>query len=130
MRLLLDTCAIIWAISQPEKLTAQVISSLEMEDSKVFFSVISSAEIACAVSRGRLKIKGHWKTWFNHYTTLNGWTPIEIDLAVIQEAYSLPEGFHADPADRIITASARLFNCSVITADMKILDYPHVQSIW
>lgn len=116
MRVILDTCVCIWAISDPAKLTAPAEKILKSEDTEVFVSVISSAGIACAVARGRLKIRGHWKTWFNHFTFLNGWNLVDIDIAVIQEAYSLPEGFHADPADRIITASARLFQCPVITA--------------
>ena len=35
----------------------------------------------------------------------------------MEEAYSLPETFHADPADRIITATARLKNYTLLTAD-------------
>ncbi len=48
----------------------------------------------------------------------------------MEEAYSLPESFHADPADRIITATARLKNYTLLTADRKILSYPHVNAIW
>ena len=48
----------------------------------------------------------------------------------MEEAYSLPEAFHADPADRILTATARLRNCALLTADKKLLDYPHVTTLW
>ena len=48
----------------------------------------------------------------------------------MEEAYSLPDSFHADPADRIIAATARLENYTILTADKKILDYPHVNSAW
>jgi PIN domain nuclease of toxin-antitoxin system len=48
----------------------------------------------------------------------------------MEEAYSLPETFHADPADRIITATARLKKYTLLTADRKILSYPHVNAIW
>jgi len=60
---------------------------------------------------------------------VNGWTCIPIDLPVMQEAYSLPEPFHSDPADRIIVATARVHRCRVVTGDPKILNYPHVQSL-
>jgi len=40
------------------------------------------------------------------------------------------ESFHRDPADRIVTATARLKNCILLTADRKILDYPHVNALW
>lgn len=48
----------------------------------------------------------------------------------MEEAYSLPESFHPDPADRIIAATARIRSYSILTADQKILNYPHVESIW
>jgi len=48
----------------------------------------------------------------------------------MEEVYSLPDTFHADPADRIITATARLNGCTILTADKKILAYPHVNSVW
>lgn len=48
----------------------------------------------------------------------------------MEEAYCLPDAFHDDPADRIITATARLNHYTILTADKKILAYPHVESIW
>jgi PIN domain nuclease of toxin-antitoxin system len=48
----------------------------------------------------------------------------------MEEAYSLPETFHRDPADRIVVATARALNAPVVTADEKILGYPHVDTIW
>jgi PIN domain nuclease of toxin-antitoxin system len=72
----------------------------------------------------------HWKLWFNYYLELNGWQIKDIDLTVIQEAYSLPDSFHPDPVDRIITATARIHDLALLTADSKILSYPHVKTIW
>lgn len=55
---------------------------------------------------------------------------MDIDLETVQEAFSLPGDFHRDPADRLIAATARLNHMHVLTADNKILDYPHVRSLW
>lgn len=130
MNLLLDTCCIIWAISDPDSLSDSASELLCGNDSVIFVSPISAAEIACAVDRGRLTLDQHWKIWFRHYLTLNQWELVDIDLKTIEEAYSLPDNFHADPVDRIITATARLNNYTLITADRKILDYPHVTTVW
>jgi len=35
-----------------------------------------------------------------------------------------------DPADRIITATAMTMGLPLVTSDNKIIDYPHVQTIW
>ncbi|MDE0838446.1 MAG: PIN domain-containing protein, partial [Kiritimatiellae bacterium] len=58
----------------------------------------------------------------------NAWGVLDIDLETVEEAFSLPGEFHRDPADRFIVAAARLNRLVVLTADRKILDYPHVQS--
>ena len=130
MKLLLDTCCIIWSISKPEVISQTAKALLTADDSEIHVSVISVAEIACAVDRGRIIIDRHWKKWFRHYIDLNDWQVDSIDLDIMEEAYSLPESFHADPADRIITATSRLKNYSLLTADRKILSYPHVNAIW
>ncbi|WP_248277766.1 hypothetical protein [Brasilonema sp. UFV-L1] len=42
----------------------------------------------------------------------------------------LPGDFHKDPADRILVAIARRYGIPLVTCDIKIIDYPHVQTIW
>ena len=129
MRLILDTCAILWAVSDPDRLTLHAQKLLSLESSEVIVSPISCAEIACGVARGRFSLDRHWKIWFRFFTESNGWRIEPIDLDIAEEAYSLPDEFHADPADRIIVATARKLSATVVTADRKILDYPHVNSI-
>ncbi len=130
MHVLLDTCALIWAISEPDAMTDRAREVLTAPETSVLLSPISCAEVACAVERGRLELDRHWKLWFRHFVELNAWHSVDIDLAIIEEAYSLPEPFHRDPADRILVATARVMSCAVLTADRKILDYPHVETIW
>ncbi len=48
---------------------------------------------------------------------------------ISEEAYSLPKPFHADTVDRLLVASARIHELSLITGDEKILLYPHVRTI-
>ena len=130
MKILLDTCAIIWTVSCPEHLTETARSAISSKSTEMFVSPISCAEIACLSERRRIELDRHWKTWFNHFVELNGWTVVPIDLKIVQEAYSLPGQFHDDPADRIIVATARSNEFHVVTSDRKILDYPYVKTIW
>ena len=39
------------------------------------------------------------------------------------ESSHLPGEFHADPADRILVATARRLDATLITADRKIIEY-------
>jgi PIN domain nuclease of toxin-antitoxin system len=130
MKILVDTCAIVWAIADPKLLSKAAKKQLLDPDNTIYYSPISAAEIACAVMRGRLKLDRHWKLWFRHFTGANGWDPIDIDLPIVEEAYSLADKFHGDPTDRILVATSRMYSCHLITADKKILAYPHVESIW
>jgi len=50
--------------------------------------------------------------------------PLTPDIAI--ESTRLPDPFHKDPADRILVATARVLNLSVLTEDRKILAYAHV----
>jgi len=129
MKVLLDTCAIIWSVSAPEKLTKEAVKTLEDKSTDVFVSPISCAEIACLQEKGRIELDRHWKSWFDHFVQLNGWHVIDITLPIIQEAFALPPPFHADPADRIITATARHMQLKLITGDRKIVDYPFVDTL-
>lgn len=130
MKLLLDTCAIIWAVSEEARLPQKTSAALTAPEAELFVSPISTAEIACACENGKLKLDRHWKRWFRHFIELNDWEIIPIDLDIIEEAYSLPSPFHRDPADRIIVATARRRGLAVVTADEKILAYPHVDTVW
>lgn len=130
MKVLLDTCTFIWAISKPDQLTDRVRDLLIDPGTNVHFSPITCAEIACLCDRGRLIIPMHWKRWFDHYVRENAWSAVDITLPVIQDAFALPGSFHADPADRIIVATTRCHGMSLITADKKLLEYPFVETIW
>jgi len=130
MKVLLDTCALLYAVSEEDRLSVVAKEVLTADDTEVFISPISCAEIACLSERERIMLDRHWKPWFNHFVSLNGWEILSIDLKVVQEAFSLPGAFHPDPADRILTATARIFDLSILTEDRKLLDYPHVNTVW
>ncbi|MCE9613281.1 MAG: type II toxin-antitoxin system VapC family toxin [Lentisphaerae bacterium] len=130
MNVLLDTCTVIWSASEPDCLSEPARNVLRARDTAVYVSPISCAELCCLQDRKRIAIQGHWKTWFNRCLDDNQWRVLDITLAVLMEAYSLPETFHRDPADRILVGTARLHDLRVVTADRRILDYPHVKTLW
>lgn len=130
MTVVLDTCAIVWAVSEPERLPVRAARLLVATDTEVYVSAISCAEIACVAERGRLELDRHWRRWFRRHVKSNGWTVLPVELESVEEAYALPGPFHRDPADRIIVAEARRLSAPVVTADARILDYPHVETVW
>jgi len=55
---------------------------------------------------------------------------IPVDNSVAVKSVNLPQPLHSDPADRIIIATAISSGVPLVTRDEKILNYPHVQTIW
>jgi len=51
--------------------------------------------------------------------------PLSPEVAV--GSIQLPGPFHRDPADQLIVATARLYDCSLVTLDRMIRAYPHVR---
>lgn len=129
MKLLLDTCALLHFSVQPERLSEEALAAIGEPAAEIWTSVISIAELACLVERGRLRLGSHWKTWFRTLLRTNGWNPLPITAEIIEEAWSLPEPIHRDPADRVLIASARVHRMTLVTTDTLILDYPHVPSL-
>ena len=49
---------------------------------------------------------------------------------VATAATTLPELFHPDPVDRVLVAQAGALGVPPVTADSKIRNDPHVQTLW
>ena len=90
---------------------------------------ISLIEIARLVSVGRIILPVPIQEWFEISLAQEGVMLIPITPEIAIDAQSLPGSFHKDPADRIIVATARISDCSVVTVDKKILNYPYVKVI-
>ena len=129
MKILIDTCTILFCELNPKVLSEKVKKLLTSPKSEIFFSAISVAEIACGYQK-RFKLKEHWRPWLTGVIRENGWNIIPIDYDMMVEAYSLPEPFHRDPADRVIVATARIHRMDLLTNDRLIRGYPHVGTVW
>ncbi len=55
---------------------------------------------------------------------------MELTPDIAMEACNLPGSFHEDPADRIIVATARINNMTLISKDKKIIECPLVNAVW
>lgn len=129
MKLLLDTCAILHFSAAPERLSPAILSGMTAADTEVWCSVISIGEIACLQERGRIEIDGHWKIWFRTLLEVNGWNLAPITGEIAEEAWSLPDPIHRNPADRILIATSRIRRMPLVTTDQLILNYPHCETM-
>ena len=128
MRVLLDSCAILFH-AEKTRLSDAAFDLIDAPQSEVHISAISAAELACLQANKRILLNEHWRTWLRRQIASNSWIVIPAALEIIEEAYLLPEPIHRDPADRILIASARLQDMTIVTTDRLILKYPHVKSL-
>lgn len=126
MKLLLDTHALIWSQESPELLGEVAHSAVADAGTELYVSPVSSLEIARLAWGGRLTLAGRTETWIGEAMAALLAETVELSHAIAAGAYELPGEFHRDPADRMLVAAARVHDLTVLTADDRILAYPHV----
>ena len=89
-------------------------------------SVISCWEVAKLVEKGRLTLQQPVGEWIATALTRPHITLLSLTPEIAVDATQLPTGFHSDPADQLIVATARILGIPLLTADAKILNYAHV----
>ena len=91
-------------------------------------SAISCWEVGQKVEQGKLSLQLPLDEWFAAATSHPTIRMIDLSPAIALASTRLPGEFHKDPADRMIVATARALDLVLMTADEKILNYPHVKS--
>ncbi len=85
--------------------------------------------MAKLVEYNRLLLPCPVADWLEQTLNYPGITPFELTPTIAVESTQLPGRFHRDPADQIIVATARVYDLPLLTADLRILEYPHVRKL-
>jgi PIN domain nuclease of toxin-antitoxin system len=119
LRLLLDTHALLWALSASAQLPAFVREALEDPTNLVFVSAASVWEMAIKQARGKLRYPAAELA-----AALRRASLIELAVTVrhAEAAASLP-ALHRDPFDRMLVAQARTEGLSLVSRDPAVEQY-------
>ena len=130
--IVLDTHVWVWFVSNPELLSkaAKKAIDVSMEQKTIYISSISAWEVALLVAKKRLKLSTDVIDWIGKSERLPFFQFMPVDNSMAVKSVNLPQPLHKDPADRIIIATAITIAAPVVTKDEKLLDYPHVETIW
>jgi PIN domain nuclease of toxin-antitoxin system len=82
------------------------------------------------VEKGRLELSVDVRDWVRTTEGLSFVHFMPVDNTISLRSVTLPGRFHPDSADRIITATAMTMGLPLVTKDDKMLNYPHVRTIW
>lgn len=128
--IVLDTHIWVWWVHNPGQLSKsqqELIS--ENEADLIGVSAISCWEVAKLVELNRLTLPLEIGEWFEQALNYPGIQLLALSPEIAIESTRLPEKFHRDPADQMIVATARVYQCPLITSDEKILNYGHVETV-
>jgi PIN domain nuclease of toxin-antitoxin system len=125
MNALLDTCAVLWAARQPERLTARVRALLLDANVELTVSVVSAWEIAL---KPELEINDVAR-WFREAARNLQARILPVRLEHIAALEKLPLR-HRDPFDRLLIAQAVAGRLALLTSDQAITKYPEAACIW
>ena len=121
--LLLDTCAIIFiAENQAIHPLARQEAAAASGSGGVLVSPISAWEIGLLATKRGFAFLPDPKAWFQSFMVNPGvrLAPLTPEMAI--ESSFLPP-LHADPADRLLIATARAVQVPIVTRDRRILAY-------
>lgn len=128
--IVLDTHIWVWWTFDPARLSETQREEIAgNEDDRIGVSAISCWEIAKLCEYGRMELPVELSEWFRAAFRYPGVMLLELTPEIAVESTRLPGGFHRDPADQIIVATARVNRCPLATSDDKITGYSHVRTV-
>lgn len=128
--IVLDTHVWVWWTLDPARLSETQREEIAgNEDNRIGVSAISCWEIAKLCEYGRMELPVELSEWFRAALRYPGVMLLELTPEIAVESTRLPGGFHRDPADQIIVATARVNRCPLATSDNKITGYSHVRTV-
>jgi PIN domain nuclease of toxin-antitoxin system len=131
MRYILDTHVWIWCCLDSTKLSSKVESIINNnETNKLYISAISMWETAKLVEKGKLELNINACEWINETLRFSRIDIIPLTSKIVYQSTILPEIFHKDPADQIISATSIVEQIPLITKDGKLQNYDFLNTIW
>lgn len=126
---LLDTHVLVWALTEPERLSRKSRNALESWDSKLIASAVSAYELTNKRRIGKIKqLEGLLTGYEKHVLAL-----VSNQIAITGQ-HALEAGrldwSHRDPFDRLIAAQALVEGFTLITSDPAFSALDGLDILW
>ncbi len=120
MKLLLDTHIWLWSVGDPRRLARGVANAMESNENELWLSPLSVWEVLVLVEKGRVTLEPGPDAWFRRAFQLLPLkeAPLTHEVALETRKVQLPD---RDPVDRLLAATARVFELTLVTADERLL---------
>jgi PIN domain nuclease of toxin-antitoxin system len=123
LRILLDTCTFLWALSGSSQLSKRIAEAIRDRENEAYLSAASAMEISVKVGLGKLPLPGPPETFVPQARRALGVELLEIDEESALRVGGLPP-LHRDPFDRLLISQAITHGLILATPDPQIQQYP------
>jgi PIN domain nuclease of toxin-antitoxin system len=127
VKLLLDTCTVLWTARGDAAIPDRVRKLIAAADD-VRVSAATAWEIAIKHTRGRLPLPAPIHVFLTALRARHGFVSVPIDEESALHVAKLPV-LHADPFDRILVSQAIVHGLTIVTPDPLITQYP-ARTLW
>lgn len=123
--LILDTHILIWALENDQRLLSKDRESIDhtTNESNILIPAIIIWEIGMLQRKKKITLSLPLETWIKKMLAIPRILLIPLTPEISIESNNLPHGFHGDPSDEIIIATARILNTPLLTYDEQIINY-------
>ncbi|MDY0170137.1 MAG: type II toxin-antitoxin system VapC family toxin [Thermoguttaceae bacterium] len=128
MRLLLDTHAFLWFVTNDSNLSEAALEFVAEPTNEVLVSPASCWEIAIKVSLGKYLLTAPFEKFFREGIEENDMAVLPIDIRHAAVLSSLPM-HHKDPFDRMMVSQAIAEQIPIVSRDAS-LDAYGVRRLW
>lgn len=128
MRLLLDTCVMLWLAREPGNISKTAAAALDNSANELFLSHASIWEIYLKAQAGKLSLPQTPRRWITAQLTARRITDWPLDLETLHRTNDLPL-HHRDPFDRLLIAQTLTHSMTLVSPDPWIQKY-RVKNIW
>jgi PIN domain nuclease of toxin-antitoxin system len=116
MRLLLDTHAFLWYITNDPKLPRRAYDAIRDKSNEVHLSVVSVWEILVKYQSGKFNLPAPPDEYINNRRAEHRIANLELQTPAVSHLLSLP-AHHRDPFDRMLICQALHHQLTIVTVD-------------
>lgn len=135
MHYLADTQTLVWYLADAQRLTGAATAALQeaaASDDGIYVSAYSLVELAYVVEKARDPITVEQ---YDGIVEVLRWdeSPFEVigvDLDIAEHVRSVSREVNADPGDRIIVATAEVYDLAIVSSDRKLPRMTTQEVVW
>lgn len=116
MKLLLDTCALLWFLRDDPELSEHAAVAIEDPANEVMVSVVSIWEIAIKAGLGKIHAPDDFEEGLEQRLKENGFKLLDVNYRHAAGVLALPR-IHGDPFDRLLISQCRVEKLIAVTND-------------